>query len=97
MSDESKTEIDNVCPYTVEELGERSERIMAVAFRRYNLGDDFVELDIDGENISSLYGDWNVIKMLIEMMVVVQELSRRCIATEARCDSLEHAFLNRER
>ena len=97
MSDESKNEIDNVCPYTIEELGERAERIMAVAFRRYNVGDDFVELDIDGENISSLYGDWNVKKMLIEMMVVVQELSRRCMAMETRYESLEHAFLNRER
>ena len=93
MSDESKDEIDNVCPYTVEELGERSERIMAVAFRRYNLGDSFIELDIDGDNIASLYGDWNVKKMLIEMMVVIQDMNRTCRVLTDRCERIEGVIL----
>lgn len=78
------------CLFTQQEIRDRAHRISAVGFRRHERS----ELDLNIDNINSLYpGSYvgekmNVKKILIEIMAVVQELTRRC-------DSMEDAFLNR--
>lgn len=70
------------CPFTHAELHDRSKRISAVGFRRHERS----ELDLSIDNMNALYpgayvggnNKMNVKKILIELMVVVQELVRRC-------------------
>ena len=100
--DESKAGVHNACPYTVAELGLRAERILAVALRRYNDGEKFVELDIEPANISSIYpgsfGERLSVKgLLLELVVVTQELFRKCARQEERCDRIEDVVLRQGR
>jgi len=83
MSEDESKSFD--CPFTHQELHDRSKRISAVGFRRHERS----ELDLSVDDMNALYPEsyvgekMNVKKILIELMVVVQELERRCCRIEA--------------